>query len=444
MSVAAVPTLLVAGISGDHSATGISYDIRMRRAYDLFHFLNQKYGVDFSFANDLNTPILPNSIPPTQTTTYQLREFETFPVLNGRPIRKASSVLAEIVTAKSFAGSKCMFTFQDVIADVGHFVDIREYAPAMLHRIDRLSGEAPGTFNTNHNQNLGNKSANVHKLWTSGKALLLAVSSPTDFSPPYRLREITAHNKECSPSERIKIYDWIPPTDAKTSPGQLYLFVPFGWSRPTIDLWTIESDEHFKAPVSDGILLLANCHPLLVSFGNARNRDRMKTSRTWNGFLDTLTPTILNAVQDFEQMVDGWTTDNIIETPTQYRAGLLPDDVWHIQLPAMKATKRSKKKTGVTVRKNTRSNAAADAKAATELRKVVDRPRITRSQSTPNLNQKAATQAPVLKRKKSVKKIKKILKRAADDEDEGDDNAVASTSQAAAQDVRPMAKKKRT
>ncbi|KIY68810.1 hypothetical protein CYLTODRAFT_489436 [Cylindrobasidium torrendii FP15055 ss-10] len=327
-------------------------------------------------------------------------------------------------------GSKCSIWFHHVNCQVGHWVGVGEKAPKVLHRIDRLAGVMPGTTNPNNRDNLCMKDGAFHAHWTDANCLVIPVSSTTDLSPPKRLRDITKHNMRCAPRDRINIYDWIPPTDSETSPGQLYLAIFFNWPTKTITLWGYSDSLSFDVPVEDGVLTFMNNHPLLVSFASARNRQRLMKSKKWRTFVGKQTPKIRKAIEKFEQMVADWLSLNIIETRAQFNAGMLPAQ---IHAPP---TTHDAEDTDVPVRRNTRSN----AKAVAELQAAAqNRPRMTRSQSTPNLKQKAKAPAPALKRKKSVKTLKKNLKRAAEDEDDGG-NAVASTSQAAA---RPVAKKTR-
>ncbi|KIY64775.1 hypothetical protein CYLTODRAFT_467386 [Cylindrobasidium torrendii FP15055 ss-10] len=183
---------------------------------------------------------------------------------------------------------------------------------------------------------------------------------------------VTKHNLGCAPKDRINIYDWIPPTDAETSPGHLYLVLFFDWPDELITLWGYGDRRSYDVPVADGVITLMNNNPLWISYATALSREKLFNSKKWVTFERKQKPEIRGALQAFDRMVDGWTTANIIETPAEYKAGVHPA-------------------------------------------------RIRR------LTSKTAGQG-----------------KSNDVPDEGDDNAAASTSQAAAQDVRPMAKKKRT
>ncbi|KIY68812.1 hypothetical protein CYLTODRAFT_453166 [Cylindrobasidium torrendii FP15055 ss-10] len=424
----------MAGISGDHAATGIPYSVRMQRTYELSAKL-QAYGLSFESLNrDLTLPIGPNSIPPTLKASYELAPYETAPVFTNPDYREDSKVLRNNVIPKSIFGERCCVTMNEEYCEVGHWVGIGEPVPGVLHRVDRLAGTAPGTTNTNHRDNLCLKDSTFHRVWTSGNALVLAVTSSTDFRPPKRLRYITKHNFRCSPRDRINIYDWIPHTESSTSPGYLYLVISFNRPKRFIPIWR-DDGHNYEVPTEDGVLTLMNNHPLLVSFASARVRQKHQDAKTWNSILAQQTPVIRSALEAFDELVLGWTTANIIETRTEFTASLKGPRTIYAPPPKRKPTRKGDGD-DVPVRRNTRSNAAQDAKAAAEFQEYMARPRITRSQSTPNLNQTAAAQAPVLKRKKSVKKI---LKRAVEDEDDGG-NAAASTSQAA---TRPVAKKTR-
>ncbi|KIY61660.1 hypothetical protein CYLTODRAFT_459675 [Cylindrobasidium torrendii FP15055 ss-10] len=420
------------GISGDDPLTEIPYHMRMRRTYDLLKLL-RKYGLDFEAVQRLNNlPIGPNSIPPTVKASYQLLPYETAPVLKGTAKYERLGNLRSNIIEKSVMGERCSIFFRHVVCDVGFWISITETAPRTLHRVDRLAGTMPGTTNPNHRDNLFMTDCGFHSAWASGNVVLLAITSPTDFRPPKRLRDITKHNIRCAPKDRINIYDWIPSTDASTSPGQLYLAIFFDRRTDLMTLWDYETGRSHDAPVADGVLTFMNNHPLLVSFGSALNREWLVKSNKWKSFSEKQKPEIRGALRHFDALVEGWVSADIIETRAEYNAGMNAPRT-NAPQPALAETMRQAKDTDAPTVRNTRSNAAADAEAAADFQAPLDRPRMTRSMSAPNLKQTSNAQ---ITRGKSVKTLRKNLKRAADDEDEGSNKAAASTS-------RPMAKKTR-
>ncbi|KIY64780.1 hypothetical protein CYLTODRAFT_492846 [Cylindrobasidium torrendii FP15055 ss-10] len=304
---------------------------RVTRAIGIIDCLEKKYGLGPDF--DAMLDIVDSAHPlgclagkPGYTTT----EFEKEKRVKGQPFMANQAIRTNHYLEVSILGDHLndfiLWTRRKIPScplEYGSSAFLISIATPEQHllNIDRLGGQSPGTFNIMHRINTASMYFNTHTFWARGEYIIIPVVSAQKLRMPRRFVETVKHNNQCAPEDRIDIRNDFPLRSKESSPGYLYLAVPFDcYSRDrTVETFSIDG-ERILTPACDGVLTLFHGDPLVCTYASAINRDKCIRRGSWDVGLKALTPTVQRLVAEFVEVTDGWTARAFSDFPDEREA----------------------------------------------------------------------------------------------------------------------------